>query len=56
MKVKCDYCGNLYEDSLSNCPSCGAANVNVIRTNNSTPKTIEELAKWFSDNNSDVSK
>ena len=46
MKIKCDYCGNTYEDTKRNCPSCGAANP----TQNDAdirPKTIEELQDWY---------
>ena len=25
MKIRCDYCGNYYDDSKDNCPKCGAS-------------------------------
>lgn len=49
MKVKCDYCGNMINDDLDQCPHCGAPNPNVKRTVDKTPKTIEELKQWYAD-------
>lgn len=49
MKIKCQYCGTMIEDTLDKCPNCGGPNLNVVRTANDTPKTIEELKKWYSD-------
>ncbi len=49
MKIKCDYCGNTYEDTAKQCPGCGAPNPSHQNTSN--PKTIEELKKWYSDRN-----
>jgi len=49
MEVKCEYCGNLIDDKLANCPHCGATNDNMKRTADFTPKTIEELQKWYKD-------
>ncbi len=51
MKVKCEYCGAMIEDNQASCPNCGATNVNIKRTVDNTPKTIEELKKWYSDRN-----
>ena len=48
MKVTCDYCSNQYEDTVKNCPSCGAPN-NFVRVANGEPQTIEELKKWYVD-------
>ncbi|MCR5453348.1 MAG: hypothetical protein K6F00_12050 [Lachnospiraceae bacterium] len=50
MKVKCEYCGGYIDDTEERCPSCGAVNKNLRRTNNVTPKTIEELKQYFDDN------
>ncbi len=47
MKIKCEYCGSMIEDSLEKCPNCGATNLNVKRTVEHTPKTIEELKEWY---------
>ena len=51
MEVKCEYCGSMIEETLEKCPNCGATNVNVRRTTDITPKTIEELKKWYTDHN-----
>lgn len=48
MKIKCDYCGNTYEDTSPKCPSCGAPNPSQ-NPNDTKPRTIEELAKWYQD-------
>ena len=48
MKIKCDYCGNTYEDTLHQCPDCGAPNPS--HKNEKGPRTIEELKErgmWF---------
>ncbi len=47
MKVKCEYCGNLIDDTLANCPQCGAPNAAMSRAASVTPKTIEELMAWY---------
>ena len=47
MKVKCEYCGNLIDDTLANCPQCGAPNAAMSRAASPTPKTIEELKAWY---------
>lgn len=51
MQVKCEYCGNLIDDKMDKCPSCGAANKNMKRMTSSTPKTIAELEQWYKDRN-----
>lgn len=43
MKVKCEYCGSYYSDAYTNCPNCGAPNINTQRTGKGVPRTIEEL-------------
>ena len=45
MKVKCDYCGNTYEDTQPKCPYCAGPNSSHQNTGN--PKTIEELKEWY---------
>ena len=47
MKLKCEYCGNMFEDTLEKCPNCGAANKNIKRTAPKTPKTISDLHEWY---------
>ncbi len=45
MKIQCDYCSNTYEDTLEQCPFCGAPNPS--HKNDGKPKTIEELRDWY---------
>ena len=47
MKIKCEYCGSMMEDTLEKCPNCGAVNTNVKRMTDTTPQTIEELQGWY---------
>ena len=47
MQVKCDYCGSWMEDNEELCPNCGAANSNLKRIVDQTPKTIDELKAWY---------
>lgn len=49
MQRKCEYCGVAYEDSLSVCPQCGAPNEYRRATGIKVPKTIGELAAWYTD-------
>lgn len=49
MKVKCNFCGNMINDTLTHCPDCGAPNENVRRVADGQPKTIEELKAWYKD-------
>ena len=48
MKIKCDYCGNFFEDTSEKCPVCDAQNANC-RSNkeNREPQTIDELKEWY---------
>ncbi|MCR4923446.1 MAG: hypothetical protein K5931_05490 [Lachnospiraceae bacterium] len=46
----CDYCNAQYDDSLDNCPHCGAPN-NSVRRGKGVPRTIEELKNWYKDHN-----
>lgn len=48
MKIKCDYCGNTYEEFQEKCPNCGAPNPSHHDGDNQ-PRTIEELKKWYED-------
>ena len=47
MKIKCEYCGAMIDDTEAECPNCGAANVNVKRMTVTTPQTIEQLKSWY---------
>ena len=47
MKVKCEYCGNYFDDTLEKCPNCGAANNSIRRSTADQPTTVEELKKWY---------
>jgi len=49
MKVKCNFCGNMINDTLDKCPDCGAPNEHVKRVAGGTPKTIEELKTWYAE-------
>ena len=51
MKIKCDYCGNMVEESARTCPHCGAALSGVNRMAGSPPQTIEQLRQWYVDHN-----
>ncbi len=46
MRVKCDFCGSVYEDNLNSCPSCGAAN-SKRNTGDVRPRTIAQLQDWY---------
>lgn len=50
MEKICDYCGVKYDDGLSVCPFCGAAN-SYVRRGDGVPRTIEELKQWYKDAN-----
>ena len=45
MKIKCEYCGSMFDDTLEKCPNCG--NNNVRRSTSDQPTTIEELKEWY---------
>lgn len=49
MKIKCEYCGSMIQDTVDVCPNCGASNTNVVRVADGTPKTIAELQQWYND-------
>ena len=48
MRIKCDYCDAVYEDTLDRCPSCGASNTKR-NVGDLRPRTIEELKQWYKD-------
>ncbi len=47
MKIKCEYCGSMFDDTLENCPACGAPNQSVRRSTADQPTTIEGLKEWY---------
>ena len=47
MKIKCEYCENFFDDTLEQCPHCGAPNKNVRRSTADQPVTVEELQEWY---------
>lgn len=49
MKIQCEYCGTMMNDTLEKCPSCGAPNNNVRRAASDQPTTIAGLKQWYSD-------
>ena len=51
MKITCEYCGTLMEDTAPACPSCGAPNGHIPRAANGIPQTIEELKDYCAKQN-----
>ncbi len=51
MKIRCEYCESMYDDTLECCPSCGAKNTNVRKSTSGNPTTIEELKEWYQNMN-----
>lgn len=49
MKIKCEYCDSMYDDTLESCPNCAAPNKNVRRSTPDQPTTIAELEQWYRD-------
>ena len=47
MKITCDYCGNIFDDTNAQCPNCSAPNPGVVRTAKEQPITIEQLKQWY---------
>lgn len=47
MKIKCEYCGAMIDETSERCPNCGAPLSGANRTSNEQPKTIEELQAWY---------
>ena len=50
MKIQCEYCGSLIEDTDENCSYCGAPNENLKRYIDKDLDTIEELKQWYKEN------
>lgn len=51
MQIKCEYCGAFINDTDKFCTQCGAVNDHLKRDTDGTPRTIEELKKWYEDRN-----
>ena len=47
MKIQCNYCGAMIDETADKCPNCGAPLSGANRTSNEQPKTIEELKAWY---------
>lgn len=47
MKIKCDYCGAMIDETGKFCPQCGAPLSGANRVSDEQPKTIEELQAWY---------
>lgn len=47
MKIKCDYCGAVIDETEERCPSCGAPLSGANRTSDEQPKTMEQLNAWY---------
>lgn len=56
MQIKCEYCENLIEDTVAQCPHCGAPNPNMNRSASGIPKTIDELLAYCSAKNIEPNK
>lgn len=51
MRVKCNYCGNMIDETSKTCENCGAPNERLKRVGEGVPKTIEELKEWYQNHN-----
>ena len=47
MKIKCEFCGNMLNDTQAVCPHCGAPNEHVRRASGDQPVTIQQLKQWY---------
>ncbi len=56
MKIRCEYCGGVYDNTDPKCPLCGAPSPSDTPLNDSAgpqksgkkaPETIEELKQWY---------
>lgn len=47
MKIKCEFCGSMMNDTVESCPNCGAPNPNVRRSSGDQPLTIGQLKQWY---------
>lgn len=51
MKVKCNFCDNMIDETAEKCEFCGAPNERLTRVGRGVPKTIEELVEWYKAHN-----
>ena len=56
MKIKCEYCEQMIEDTDPQCPYCGAINEHVKRGASEVPTTIEELKSFCAAHNMPLEK
>ena len=56
MKIKCEYCEQMIEDTDPQCPYCGAVNENVKRGASQVPTTIDELKSFCAAHNMPLEK
>lgn len=47
MKIRCDYCNAIIDETEERCPNCGAPLSGANRTSSEQPKTILELKAWY---------
>ena len=47
MKIKCDFCDSMIDETETSCPHCGAPLSGVNRTAGTSPQTIEQLRDWY---------
>ena len=47
MKIKCNYCGAMIDETGKFCPQCGAPLSGANRVADEQPKTIEALQAWY---------
>ena len=51
MRIKCDYCGSMIDETSTKCEHCGAPNEKLKRVGEGVPKTIDELKTWYTSHN-----
>ena len=47
MKIQCNYCGAMIDETVRYCPQCGAPLSGANRVADEQPKTIEQLHGWY---------
>lgn len=47
MKIRCNFCGSMIDETVKSCPHCGAPLSGANRTASEQPKTIDELKAWY---------
>lgn len=56
MKIRCEYCGQLIDETEDTCPHCGAVNPAASRAASGVPRTIEELKAFAARHNLPLEK